>query len=116
MNDQFIHDKISYLIEANHTNPYRLSQEMSYSGNYLNGILNNRKDFKISLLLKLCDKLNTTPSEFFLEDVSIPNREKFMELKSYSAELTENDMDMLIGIAQRCASYNQTHIRRKNLK
>lgn len=117
MDYKFIHDKISYLIEANHTNPYRLSQELSYSGNYLNGILNKRKDFKISLLLKLCEKLGTTPAEFFEEDKPVPHWEQIRKLKDISVDLTEKDMEMILDIASKCASYNQRHPKsKKNLK
>lgn len=117
MDYQVLHDKISYLIEANHTNPYRLSQDLCYSGNYLNGILNKRKDFKISLLFKLCDKLNTTPVEFFAEETPQPHSEAFKTLKDISGDLTEHDMDMLIEIAHRCAIYNQRNPKlKKNLK
>lgn len=109
MDFQYIHDKISFLIEENHTNPHRLSLELSFSGNYLNSILNHHKDFKMSLFLELCEKLNTTPAEFFAEDILIPHQDQIRELKFLAKSLTEHDMNELLNIAKRSAYYNQTH-------
>ena len=76
-----------------------MSLDLGHSKSYIQSISSGKALPSMSEFLYICDYLGVTPKEFFDDDNG--NAFKFHQLYLIVKELTNEDLDMLISIAER---------------
>ena len=74
-----------------------MSLSIGQSAGYINNIENGINYPSMTVFFYICDYLGVTPREFF--DTEIPNPTKYQELLSAAKRLNNEQLDLLISIA-----------------
>lgn len=99
MNENFIRKRITELRLQKNISEYKMSMDLGHSKGYIQSISSGRALPSMSEFLAICDYFEITPIEFFESD----NKEIIMlkELNNASANLSKNDLELLIQLAKR---------------
>ncbi len=99
MNNEFIRDRITQLRIKKNISEYKMSLDLGHSKSYIQSISSGKALPSMSEFLYICDYLGVTPKEFFDDDNV--SAYKVRQLHMIAQELTNEDLDMLIGFAER---------------
>lgn len=99
MNNEFIRDRITQLRIKKNISEYKMSLDLGHSKSYIQSISSGKALPSMSEFLYICDYLGVTPKEFFDDDNV--SAYKVRQLHTIAQELTNEDLDMLIGFAER---------------
>lgn len=102
MNEDFIRKRITQLRIQKNVSEYKMSFDLGHSKSYIQSISSGRALPSLSELLYMCDYFGITPSEFFDENETEIIKQK--ELKNETANLSNDDMNLLIQIAKRLSA------------
>lgn len=97
--EKFIRDRITKLRLNKNVSEYRMSLDLGHSDSYIRNITSGKALPSMSEFLYICEYFNVTPKEFF--DESIDNPALINELVSLSNSLTNEDLLVLISMANR---------------
>ncbi len=97
--EKFIRDRITKLRLNKNVSEYRMSLDLGHSDSYIRNITSGKALPSMSEFLYICEYFNVTPKEFF--DESIDNPALINELVSLSNSLSNEDLLVLISMANR---------------
>lgn len=97
--EKFIRDRITKLRLNKNVSEYRMSLDLGHSDSYIRNITSGKALPSMSEFLYICEYFNVTPKEFF--DESIANPALINELVSLSNSLSNEDLLVLISMANR---------------
>lgn len=99
MQEKYIADRITELRLKKNVSEYRMSLDLGHSNSYIRSISSGKALPSMSEFLYICDYFGITPKEFFDEDLRNP--EQVEHLMMLTREMTENDVAVLINLAER---------------
>jgi len=99
MNNEFIRNRITELRIQRNISEYKMSLDLGHSKSYIQSISSGKALPSMSEFLYICDYLGITPKEFF--DTDNTGAFKVHQLYLLAKELTNEDLDILISIAER---------------
>lgn len=99
MDNEFIRDRITQLRIEKNISEYKMSLDLGHSKSYIQSISSGKALPSMSEFLYICDYLGVTPKEFFDDDNA--GAFKVHQLYMIAKELNSEDLDLLIGIADR---------------
>ena len=105
MNEQFVRDRITALRTQKGISEYKMSLDLGHSKGYIQGISSGRALPSMYEFLYMCDYLGITPKEFF--DSEIKNPAKTERLCRITRNMSDDNMDLLIALAERLANKDQ---------
>ena len=97
--EKFIRERITKLRLNKNVSEYRMSLDLGHSDSYIRNITSGKALPSMSEFLYICEYFNVTPKEFF--DESIDNPALINELVSLSNSLSNEDLLVLISMANR---------------
>ena len=97
--EKFIRDRLTKLRLNKNVSEYRMSLDLGHSDSYIRNITSGKALPSMSEFLYICEYFNVTPKEFF--DESIDNPALINELVSLSNSLSNEDLLVLISMANR---------------
>ena len=97
--EKFIRERITKLRLNKNISEYRMSLDLGHSDSYIRNITSGKALPSMSEFLYICEYFNVTPKEFF--DESIDNPALINELVSLSNSLSNEDLLVLISMANR---------------
>lgn len=101
MDDVFVRNRISELRSKKGISEYRMSLDLGHSKSYMQSISSGRSLPSLAEFLYICDYLGVTPKEFF--DTEIQEVQEVSQLNKLAQHLSIEDLNILIGIAERFA-------------
>lgn len=99
MDLQFIRERISFLRTKKNVSEYKMSTDLGHSKSYMQSISSGRSAPSLTEFLYICDYLGVTPKEFF--DTQSQEPHLVQALHDLAQGMSEKDLNILIGIAQR---------------
>ena len=99
MDTRFVQERITNLRIKKGVSEYKMSLDLGHSKGYIQSISSGKNLPSISELLSICDYLGVTLKEFF--DEGIPNPHLVHYLYCLSKNMSDNDLELLIEIAER---------------
>lgn len=105
MNEQFVRDRITQLRTQKGVSEYKMSLDLGHSKSYIQSISSGRALPSMYEFLYMCDYLGITPKEFF--DSEIKNPAKTECLCRITRNMSDDNMDLLIALAERLANKDQ---------
>ena len=99
MEPKFISDRISVIRTKKNVSEYRMSTDLGHSKSYIQSISSGKSMPSMGEFLYICEYLGVTPKEFF--DDSIDEPHLFQELYELTRNMSEDNLKMLINLAQR---------------
>lgn len=102
MNEKYIAERITELRLKKNVSEYRMSLDLGHSNSYIRSITSGKALPSMSEFLYLCDYLGITPKEFFDQDLK--NTEKVKRLYDLTKNLSDEDLSVLINLAERLAN------------
>lgn len=105
MNEQFVRDRITQLRTQKGVSEYKMSLDLGHSKSYIQSISSGRALPSMYEFLYMCDYLGITPKEFF--DSEIKNPAKTEHLCRITQNMSDDNMDLLIALAERLANKDQ---------
>ena len=99
MDDKFIRERISVLRTKLGVSEYKMSLDLGHSKSYIQSISSGKSLPSLSEFLYICEYLGVSPKEFFDTDLDSP--QLFHQLIFHATHLSEDDLNLLIGLAQR---------------
>ena len=99
MTETFIRSRITELRLKKGVSEYKMSTDMGHSKSYIQSISSGRALPSLSEFLYMCDYLGVTPKEFFDDELKKPILVR--ELYNLACDLSDKDILLLIGIADR---------------
>lgn len=99
MDLQFIRERISFLRTKKNVSEYKMSTDLGHSKSYMQSISSGRSAPSLNEFLYICEYLGVTPKEFF--DTQTKEPQLVQTLHSLSRDMSEEDLNILIGMAQR---------------
>lgn len=101
VNDTFIRERITELRMQKGISEYKMSLDLGHSKSYIQSISSGKALPSLSEFLYICEYLGVTPKEFFDAELKAPFQAK--RLMQISKKLTSDDLELLIGLAERLA-------------
>ncbi len=105
MNEKFIPERITELRLKKNVSEYRMSLDLGHSNSYIRSITSGKSLPSMYEFLYMCDYLGITPKEFF--DSEIKNPAKTECLCRITRNMSDDNMDLLIALAERLANKDQ---------
>lgn len=105
MNEQFVRDRITQLRTQKGVSEYKMSLDLGHSKSYIQSISSGRALPSMYEFLYMCDYLGITPKEFF--ESEIKNPAKTERLCRITRNMSDDNMDLLIALAERLANKDQ---------
>lgn len=105
MNEKFIPERITELRLKKNVSEYRMSLDLGHSNSYIRSITSGKSLPSMYEFLYMCDYLGITPKEFF--DSEIKNPAKTERLCRITRNMSDDNMDLLITLAERLANKDQ---------
>ena len=105
MNEKFIPERITELRLKKNVSEYRMSLDLGHSNSYIRSITSGKSLPSMYEFLYMCDYLGITPKEFF--DSEIKNPAKTERLCRITRNISDDNMDLLIALAERLANKDQ---------
>ncbi len=105
MNEKFIPERITELRLKKNVSEYRMSLDLGHSNSYIRSITSGKSLPSMYEFLYMCDYLGITPKEFF--DSEIKNPAKTERLCRITRNMSDDNMDLLIALAERLANKDQ---------
>ena len=105
MNEKFIPERITELRLKKNVSEYRMSLDLGHSNSYIRSITSGKSLPSMYEFLYMCDYLGITPKEFF--DSEIKNPAKTVCLCRITRNMSDDNMDLLIALAERLANKDQ---------
>lgn len=102
MNEKFIPERITELRLKKNVSEYRMSLDLGHSNSYIRSITSGKSLPSMYEFLYMCDYLGITPKEFF--DSEIKNPAKTERLCRITRNMSDDNMDLLIALAERLAN------------
>ncbi|MBQ3002256.1 MAG: helix-turn-helix transcriptional regulator [Clostridia bacterium] len=99
MDASFIRERISVLRIKKNVSEYKMSLDLGHGKGYIQAISSGRALPSMGEFLYICEYLGVTPKEFFDTDTNEPQLVK--QLYDLSREMSEADLQALVGMAQR---------------
>lgn len=96
---EFIKNRFSTIIDAQHKSESKLSREMGQSPQYLNQIVNGYKLPSLDGLYSFCSVCNITLKEFFDDEQQYPSQYK--NLMKYLNKLSSEELEEITTIVKR---------------
>lgn len=104
MNENFIRERISLLRTQKGISEYKMSLDLGHSKSYIQSISSGRSLPSMYEFLYICDYLGITPKDFF--DSEVKNPEKVERLCRLGRNLSDEDLDIIISLAERLSNKN----------
>ena len=101
MDEVFVRNRISELRSKKGISEYRMSLDLGHSKSYMQSISSGRSLPSLAEFLYICDYLGVTPKEFF--DTETQEVQEVSQLNKLAQHLSIEDLNILIGIAERFA-------------
>lgn len=105
MNEKFIPERITELRLKKNVSEYRMSLDLGHSNSYIRSITSGKSLPSMYEFLYMCDYLGITPKDFF--DSEIKNPAKTERLCRITRNMSDDNMDLLIALAERLANKDQ---------
>ncbi len=105
MNEKFIPERITELRLKKNVSEYRMSLDLGHSNSYIRSITSGKSLPSMYEFLYMCDYLGITPKEFF--ESEIKNPAKTERLCRITRNMSDDNMDLLIALAERLANKDQ---------
>ena len=102
MNADFVRNRISQLRINKGVSEYRMSSDLGHSKSYIQSISRGKALPSFSEFLYICEYLGVTPAEFF--DSSLEDPQAICKLRNYAQQLSPEDLDALVKMAERLAA------------
>lgn len=102
MTADFIRERITELRIKKGVSEHRMSLDLGHARSYIHGIVCGRTLPSMSEFLAICDYFDITPEYFFKE--SSDNGVLLSRLLVYAETLSEKDLELLTGLAERLSS------------
>ena len=99
MDNNFIRERISVLRTKQGISEYKMSLDLGHSKSYIQSISSGKALPSLSEFLYICEYLGVSPKEFFDTDLESP--QLLHQLNKLSTTLSDDDLKLLIGLAQR---------------
>lgn len=111
MNEKFIRERITELRIQKNISEYKMSLDLGHSKSYIQSISSGKALPSMSEFLYICEYLDITPKEFF--DVNDTETIKLHQLFISAKELNNEDLDVLIYLANHLKKKQCVHSSRK---
>lgn len=105
MDSRFIQERISILRTKKGVSEYKMSLDLGHSKGYIQSISSGKSFPSVPELLYICDYLGVSPKDFFDEDLDNP--ELVRKLYNLTKDMPEEDLKVLIGMAERLNEKNK---------
>lgn len=99
MDVNFVRKRISDLRAKKGLSEYRMSTDLGHSKSYIQSISSGKSLPSLAEFFYICDYLDISPKDFF--DTELEEPSKINELIIQAKSLSADDLNMLIGIAER---------------
>ncbi len=110
MEQNFIGERISALLQEHNMSERQLSLELGHASGYINKITSGRTLPSLKELLYICEIFKMTPAEFFAEQYTPEQFSLLNELES----LDKEDTQFILTIVQYLKRHNSASRRRKS--
>lgn len=99
MTEDFIRNRLTQLRLNANLSEYKMSLDLGHSKSYIQSISSGKALPSMTEFLYICDYLNITPAQFFMEECENPA--EINEITAQLSKLNDKDLDTVLNLVKR---------------